>query len=221
MDRAGRISILKHRYHVGRHLTGEAVTVESKDGLLHITHNGVVVATHARRHLIDDDDKMDREPRSGVQHLPPRVARSSAKVDPHGSLRRVGSNGIVSVDNQMFSVGKAYKGTLVDAFVDDTTIQVWHQNRLIKAVARWKGPVRKSGRTGSASKIRRSQNVAHQPELDTTICASDKISGQAPYCLHEHVFSDLAKRLSTTVVQLRRWKEIVGLQGAREPHTRS
>jgi hypothetical protein len=44
----------------------------------------------------------------------------------------------------MFSVGNAYKGTLVDAFVDDTTIQIWSQNHLIKAVARMrKGPVRK------------------------------------------------------------------------------
>lgn len=59
-------------------------------------------------------------------------------------LRRVGSNGVVSVDNQMFSVGNAYKGQLVDAFVDDTTIQVWHQNHLVKTVARMrKGPVRK------------------------------------------------------------------------------
>jgi hypothetical protein len=59
-------------------------------------------------------------------------------------LRRVGSNGVMSVDNQMFSVGNAFKGQLVDAFVDDTTIQVWHQNHLIKTVARLrKGPVRK------------------------------------------------------------------------------
>jgi hypothetical protein len=59
-------------------------------------------------------------------------------------LRRVGSNGVMSVDNQMFSVGNAYKGQLVDAFVNDTTIQVWHQNHLIKTVARLrKGPVRK------------------------------------------------------------------------------
>jgi hypothetical protein len=59
-------------------------------------------------------------------------------------LRRVGSNGVMSVDNQMFSVGNAYKGALVDAFVDDTTIQVWSQNHLIKTLARVrKGPVRK------------------------------------------------------------------------------
>jgi hypothetical protein len=59
-------------------------------------------------------------------------------------LRRVGSNGVVSVDNQMFSVGNTYKAQLVDAFVDGTTIQVWHQNHLIKTVARLRnGPVRK------------------------------------------------------------------------------
>jgi transposase InsO family protein len=59
-------------------------------------------------------------------------------------LRRVGSNGVMSVDNQMFSVGNAYKGQIVDAFVDDTTIQVWHQNHLLKTVARLRrGPVRK------------------------------------------------------------------------------
>jgi len=37
-DRAERIIILKHRYHVGRHLAGQQVTVESADGLLHVTH---------------------------------------------------------------------------------------------------------------------------------------------------------------------------------------
>jgi transposase InsO family protein len=59
-------------------------------------------------------------------------------------LRRVASNGIVSVDNQMFSVGNAYKAELVDVFVDETTIQVWSKNHLIKTVARQRsGHVRK------------------------------------------------------------------------------
>ena len=64
-------------------------------------------------------------------------------------LRRVGSNGMVSVDNQLFSVTNAYKGELVDVFVDDTTIQAWSKNHLIKTVARVRpGPVRKSGPMG-------------------------------------------------------------------------
>lgn len=59
-------------------------------------------------------------------------------------LRRVGSNGVVSVDNQLFSVGNAFKGQLVDAFVDQAVIQVWSKNHLIKTVARERqGPIRK------------------------------------------------------------------------------
>jgi transposase InsO family protein len=59
-------------------------------------------------------------------------------------LRRVGSNGFVSVDNQLFSVTNAYKGELIDVFVDDTVIQAWSKNHLIRTVARSRsGPVRK------------------------------------------------------------------------------
>ncbi len=74
----------------------------------------------------------------------------SIAVDTHDDkagqwvLRRVGSNGYVSVDNQAFSVGNAFMGELVDVFVDPTTIQVWSKNHLIKTVARFRsGPVRK------------------------------------------------------------------------------
>ena len=66
--------------------------------------------------------------------------------DHHGQwvLRRVGSNGMVSVDNQLFSVTNAFKGELIDVFVDATTIQAWSKNHLIKTVARERsGPVRK------------------------------------------------------------------------------
>jgi hypothetical protein len=44
-------------------------------------------------------------------------------------LRRVASNGIVSVDNQIFSVGNAHKAQLVDIFVDDSAIQVWSKHQ--------------------------------------------------------------------------------------------
>jgi transposase InsO family protein len=71
-------------------------------------------------------------------------------------LRRVASNGVVSVDNQMFSVGNAYKAQLVDVFVDDTTIQVWSKNHLIKTVARQRG--------GRVRKVRADGlHVKHQP----------------------------------------------------------
>lgn len=72
-------------------------------------------------------------------------------------LRRVGSNGVVSVDNQLFSVSNAFKGALVDVFVDETTIQVWSKNHLVKTVARTRsGPVRKVRADGL--------HVKHQPD---------------------------------------------------------
>jgi hypothetical protein len=37
---------------------------------------------------------------------------------------------------QLFSVGNAFNAELVDVFVDETTIQVWCKNYLIKTVAR-------------------------------------------------------------------------------------
>jgi transposase InsO family protein len=74
-------------------------------------------------------------------------------------LRRVASNGIVSVDGQMFSVGNAFKAELVDVFVDETTIQVWSKNHLIKTVARArKGRVRKVRADGL--------HVKHQPDTN-------------------------------------------------------
>ena len=82
-----------------------------------------------------------------------------AQDDRHGQwvLRRVASNGVVSVDNQMFSAGNAFKGQLVDVFVDDTMIQVWSKNHLIKTVARTRsGPVRKVRADGL--------HVKHQPD---------------------------------------------------------
>jgi transposase InsO family protein len=87
----------------------------------------------------------------------------SLAVDEHDDhagqwvLRRVGSNGYVSVDNQAFSVGNAFKAELVDVFVDATTIQVWSKNHLIKTVARLRsGPVRKVRADGL--------HVQHQPD---------------------------------------------------------
>ena len=90
---------------------------------------------------------------------------SSIPVDDRGDqsgqwvLRRVASNGLVSVDNQMFSVGNAYKAQLVDVFVDDTVIQVWHQNHLIRTIARM--------RTGRVRKVRADAlHVKHQPTTE-------------------------------------------------------
>ena len=51
VGQAGRISLANFRYHVGRWLAGETVDVAiAVDGLVEISHRGVLVATHARQH---------------------------------------------------------------------------------------------------------------------------------------------------------------------------
>jgi Integrase core domain len=124
VDRAGRISILKHRYHVGRHLAGEAVTVESADGLLHITHNGVVVATHARRHLIDDDDKMDRRPQHARR---PAQPTKGAEV-----LRIVDKFGSISFAGTGYRVGNPYRGRTVAIALVGDTVQISIDGTLLR-----------------------------------------------------------------------------------------
>jgi transposase InsO family protein len=123
VDRAGRISILKHRYHVGRHLTGEAVTIESRDGLLHVSHNGVVVATHARRHLIDDDEKMDRRS---------KASRPSAPTTGGEVLRVVDGSGGVSFAGTMYRVGNRFKGETVGVRLVGDTVQIALDGALVR-----------------------------------------------------------------------------------------
>ncbi|MBA3290084.1 MAG: transposase [Actinobacteria bacterium] len=124
VDRAGRISILKHRYHVGRHLSGEAVTIESADGLLHISHNGVVVATHARRHLIDDDDKMDRRPRHARKLAQPTKGAEVLRiVDKHGSVSFAGTG---------YRVGNKFIGSTVGVRLVGDTVQITLDGSLLR-----------------------------------------------------------------------------------------
>ena len=123
VDRAGRISILKHRYHVGRHLAGEAVTIESADGLLHISHNGVVVATHARRHLIDDDDKMDRRPKASRPAPPTTGAEVLRIVDKHGSISFAGTG---------YRVGNKLIGATVGVRLVGDTVQITLDGSLLR-----------------------------------------------------------------------------------------
>lgn len=123
VDRAGRISILKHRYHVGRHLTGEVVTIESAEGLLHVTHNGVVVATHARRHLIEDDDKMDRRSKAARPARPTKGAEVHRIVDRSGGISFAGTG---------YRVGNRFIGSTVGVRLVDDTVQITLDGALLR-----------------------------------------------------------------------------------------
>jgi transposase InsO family protein len=124
VDHHGRISILKHRYHVGRHLAGESVTVESADGLLHVSHNGAVVATHARRHLVDEDDKMDRRPLHARRPAQPSRGTEVLRiVDKHGSVSFAGTG---------YRVGNRYVGITVGVRLAGDTVQITLDGALLR-----------------------------------------------------------------------------------------
>ena len=123
VDRAGRISILKHRYHVGRHLAGQSVRVESVDGLLHVTHGGVLVATHARRHLAEDDDRMDRRA---------KMARAAPPTAGQQVLRKVDPSGSVSFAGTTYRVGNRCAGHTVGVRVVGDTVQIAQDGLLLR-----------------------------------------------------------------------------------------
>ncbi|HSL26532.1 MAG TPA: IS481 family transposase [Acidimicrobiia bacterium] len=123
VDRAGRISILKHRYHVGRHLASQQVDVESVDGLLHVSHDGVLVATHARRHLPEDDERMDRRAKASRPARPTRGEEVLRKVDTWGSVSFAGTG---------YRVGNRYAGQIVGVRVVDDTVQITQDGLLLR-----------------------------------------------------------------------------------------
>ena len=123
VDQKGRISILKHRYHVGLYLAGQTVSVESKDGLLHVSHNGVVVATHARRHLLEDDDKMDRRSNTSRPARPTAGDEVLRKVDPSGGVSFAGTS---------YRVGNRYAGQVVGVRLVRDTVQITQDGTLLR-----------------------------------------------------------------------------------------
>jgi transposase InsO family protein len=123
VDRAGRISILKHRYHVGRHLAGRQVTVESVDGLLHVTHDAVLVATHARRHLEEDDERMDRSAKASRPARPTTGTEVARKVDASGSVSFAGT---------LYRVGNRHAGQIVGVRVVGDTVQIAQDGMLLR-----------------------------------------------------------------------------------------
>lgn len=151
VDHAGRISILKHRYHVGRHLTGQSVRVESKDGLLTVTHNDVVVATHARRHLIEDDDRMDR-----TAKVRPARPTKGGEV-----LRVVDCSGSLSFAGAAYRVGNKYIGQIAGVRLVADTVQITIDDALVRTHQARHDKSKEFGALAQPNgKPRRNKNVA-------------------------------------------------------------
>jgi len=123
---SGKIDVLRSKYHVGRHLVGQTVEVFSRDGLLEIFHDHVLVATHARRHLADEEMRLHR------------AAIAVSDPAPAGAVvvRKVNGQGSVSFAGTQYRVGNTYRRCSVELTITRDTIQISLDGKLLRTHAK-------------------------------------------------------------------------------------
>lgn len=154
VGQGGRISLASFGYHVGRWLAGETVDVTvTVDGLVEITHRGVLVATHARRHPPEAEPQVwRRQPRA-------RPVRPPTMGQP--VVRKVDSSGGISFAGVSYRVGNPYRRQQVEVRVVADTVEISQDGKLlrvhpvkhdpIKAHGAFANPGGKADRINSAS----------------------------------------------------------------------
>jgi transposase InsO family protein len=122
----GRISLAKQAYHVGRWLAGETVdVVVSDDGLIEISHRGVLVASHVRRHQVEDEPAVWRRQPRARPVRPETVGRPvTRKVDGSGSICFAGVT---------YRVGNAYRRQQVEVRVVGDTVEISAGGRVVRS----------------------------------------------------------------------------------------
>jgi transposase InsO family protein len=120
---SGRISLAGVRYLAGRWLAGELVQVALHDGLVEISHRGVLVATHASRHHPGTQPAIRRAPAA----RPPRPATTGVTV-----TRIADPGGTVSFAGAGYYAGWAYRGQQVQVSLVGDTVQLAVAGRVIK-----------------------------------------------------------------------------------------
>ena len=120
---AGKVSLLGFAYHAGRWLAGETVELHSRDGLIEIVHDGVVIASHAKRHPPERDGDFRRQ----FKARPARPATTGVAV-----TRKVDRSGGVSFAGSAYRVGNAYRRRQVQVSVVGDTVQISFEGRLVK-----------------------------------------------------------------------------------------
>jgi len=138
IGRDGRISLANFRYHVGRWLAGETVDViVTVDGLVEITHRGVLVATHARQHPPEAEPQVwRRQPRA-------RPVRPPTMGQP--VTRKVDSSGAISFAGVSYRVGNPYRRQQVEVRVVGDTVEISQNGKLLRVHAAKHDPIKAHG----------------------------------------------------------------------------
>jgi len=120
VDDKGRVVVLHYRYHVGRAYVGETVDVSLDRGLLSVHHHGVLIATHARRHLPEDDAKFTDRPKAARPTLGDEVWRT------------VDNQGAVSFAGTAYRAGNNYRGRVAGVRIAGDTVQITIDGDLVR-----------------------------------------------------------------------------------------
>lgn len=117
----GQVSFATARYMAGKWLAGETVQIACENGVVEISHRGVVVASHARVH---DPAKQTNAVARGNSRVP--VVRSSSRPSPSAAsvTRKVDSSGNVSFAGTSYRVGNKYKRRSVQVAVVGGTVEI-------------------------------------------------------------------------------------------------
>ena len=125
VGRNGSISFAAASYRAAVWLAGENVTVVCDDGLVHLHHRGVLIATHARKHRID---KQSAGLRRGVR--PPKPQRPTATAA--SVTRKVDGSGNVCFAGTNYRAGAKYRRRQVQVAVVGETVEISIGSELIR-----------------------------------------------------------------------------------------
>jgi len=138
VGKGGRISLASHPYHVGRWLTGETVDVAiTVDGLVEISHRGVLIATHARQHPPEAEPQVWRRQPRARPVRPPTVGQPVT--------RKVDSSGGISFAGVSYRVGNPHRRQQVEVRVVGDTVEISQDGKLLRVHAVKHDPIKAHG----------------------------------------------------------------------------
>lgn len=128
VGRNGRISFAAASYMVGVWLAGQDVTVVCDGGLVHLSHRGVLIATHARRH---NPDKQSAGMRRNNRPAPTAARKATASAV--SVTRKVDSSGNVCFAGTSYRAGNKFRRRQVQVAVVGDTVEISVGEQLIRA----------------------------------------------------------------------------------------
>ncbi|HEU5082430.1 MAG TPA: IS481 family transposase [Acidimicrobiales bacterium] len=122
----GKISFAGTLYGVGVWLSGEAVEVAVEDGVVSISHRGVLVQTHAQRH------RPDKELAALTRKSKARVARPRQPTVGQSVTRKVEVSGTISFAGHAYRVGKAHARRQVQVAIVGEVVEISAGGQVLK-----------------------------------------------------------------------------------------